>query len=242
MKIAKVLKRDIIEEQVTHPNVHLVELDDGSKGIWKIDRKYYTPPITALKEVVAYRIDQWLGLGVIPETDFCRFEDEPGSLQRFVEGTVGTKALATGKPAIDFEWMQRLSLFDFVSNNCDRFHPNFIVREDGRVFGIDNAGVLQTRDACTQGSIWVITGIALPEDLKAVVLKARENISDLVRTIFNIRYESRDGIVTGRTLDIGINIMCSKLAALAGSLGYSQSLYETYGCFDYNAMKERDKL
>ena len=238
MKITKILRENTVEEGVTHYNVHLVELDDGGKGIWKIDKKYYDPPITALKEVVAYRISKWLGLPVIPETDFCYLDGNPGSVQRFIDGVSGTTALRVGKPEIKFEWAQKLGLCDYFLNNCDRWHPNMLVDNSGRVWGIDNAGALQTRDAWT-ASAWAIVGVELPQELKEIVLKARQNVKELIKVIFDTQYKCRDGrIITGGTLDIGVNIMCEKISCLAGALGFEQDLYSTWGCPDYKKIKE----
>jgi len=237
MKIKKVLEKHPNEGRAPGYTVDLVELEDGGKGIWKTDIKTYKPTIVALKEIIAYRIDQWLGLNVIPETVFCECEGRPGSLQRFIEGVSGTEALkGEGKPPVDLKWAQRLGMYDYIANNCDRWPCNIIVESNGRLWGIDNAGILQARDAWTASS-WAITGVPLPEDLKAVVFKTRENMSGLVKMAFDVEINSWHGKVTGRVFDVGLHIMCEKITCIAGALGYEQSLSDSWGSPNWAALK-----
>ncbi len=222
MNVAKILeKRPDARKNPTYA-VYFLEMDDGSKWVWKPDGCG-----TALREVVAYRMSVWLGLHVVPETIDYRWEGKAGSLQRFVEGRSGSEVYSDEiQPS--YQYSQRLAIFDYIMNNNDRWHSNVIIEDGGRIWAIDNGGILQERDAWS-ASIWSIIGFELEQVIKDAAIKARTQIHDFIREIFGVQIEGKDGPEEGTSLWVGVQIASEKIASLAPAVGVDQQLLDTWG-------------
>lgn len=226
MKVVKTLKKLPDEAKAPGYAVHFLEMDDGSKRVWKPDIA-----ITTLKEVVAYRASAWMGLDVVPETVPFSLEGVPGSLQRFVEGKMGTE-IYRDEQEVSYQFAQRLALFDYIMNNNDRWHVNVIVDNGNRIWAIDNAGILQNRDAWA-ASAWSIVGRILEPSVHTAALRAGLQMSDLVRVIFSTEVPGSNGLCRGTDLWTGVHIMCEKIASLGYAVGFPQRMFDRWGSINF---------
>jgi hypothetical protein len=111
---------------------------------------------SAHREVAAFLVDQYFGLGIVPKTYYASFshsifyqahEDlygkraikkKYGSFQEYVEGFVPIhKTLKEETKKIPLDEYQLLVVFDVIIGNCDRNTNNFLVAED-KIAAIDH--------------------------------------------------------------------------------------------------------
>lgn len=90
-------------------------------------------------EVLAYQMDQRLGLNLVPETIernvVINGETRRGSMQRWAEDVrPGASIRANPKPGE----MDKQSFFDYVIRNIDRHQNNYLVAGNGQVVSIDH--------------------------------------------------------------------------------------------------------
>jgi hypothetical protein len=83
-------------------------------------------------EVAAYRLDRYLGIGLVPVTVVREVEGRPGSAQLWIEDHVTlTESLEEQRPVNDFDLLvQRLTVmwvFDALIANIDRNYGNVLV-------------------------------------------------------------------------------------------------------------------
>ena len=119
MDVNKVLELFAKPDRKDDYAVHFVEMSDGRKAVWKPE---VGNGIVSLKEVLAYTIDRWMDIGVIPQTEFYYFDGRLGSIQLWVDGTIGTEALRNSSPLVALPSAQRLGVFHYIANNVDRGH------------------------------------------------------------------------------------------------------------------------
>lgn len=96
-------------------------------------------------DVAAYRLDRFLGLGMVPVTVPREYNGEKGSLQAWVEGATSLQILMRdGGESPDPEQFLRekteMDLFDGLIHNIDRGAYNILVsNSDGHLFLIDHS-------------------------------------------------------------------------------------------------------
>jgi hypothetical protein len=83
-------------------------------------------------EVAAYRLDRYLGLGLVPVTVVREVNGKPGSVQLWIEDHITlTESLEEQRPVNDFDLLvQRLTVmwvFDALIANIDRNYGNVLV-------------------------------------------------------------------------------------------------------------------
>ena len=231
MRVNKVLEKRPDARKPNDYAVYFLEMDDGSRWVWKPDGCN-----TALKEVIAYRMSEWMGLHIVPETIPYEWEDTAGSLQRFVEGKVGSEVYREGRHP-SFQYSQRLGLLDLILNNNDRWHSNVIIEDSGRIWAIDNGGILQPRDAWAASAL-AIVGRTFEPAVGSAAVKARTQIKDFIREIFSVEVEGREGPTRGTDLWVGVNIACEKIASLAPAVGVEQCVLDTWGSIEFYRLAE----
>lgn len=136
-----------------HKGVFVSEVNDiagDGRGILKSngwhdqnDRGY------AYREIAAYKIDNLLGLGVVPFTEEYidnenHLNDLHGdfhSLQHFVKAKMGDQFGGYGKKAysliVDKTEVSKVALVDILFANSDRHNQNYMIGE-GHIYAIDN--------------------------------------------------------------------------------------------------------
>lgn len=96
-------------------------------------------------DVAAYRLDRFLGLGMVPPTVPREYKGEKGSLQLWVENAISLQeAMGEGMEASDPERFTRekteMNLFDGLIHNIDRGAYNILLdRAEGRLHLIDHS-------------------------------------------------------------------------------------------------------
>lgn len=117
----------------SHQNANLsykVQLDQNVFALWKPHTETWHSNYRA--EVLAYEMDQLLGLNLVPPTVAREFNGEIGSLQLWVEASEQNNLLPSGQ-------LNKQSFFDYVIENGDRHPRNFLASFDHqRVISIDH--------------------------------------------------------------------------------------------------------
>ena len=105
----------------------------GETPLWDFDDQ-----TLAIREVLAFEVSEVAGLGVVPETRWCRGPHGPGSAQRFVHEDRDADHRALVAPPLD-ERLWPIALLDLVTNNADRKLGHVLPTEEGDLLAIDNA-------------------------------------------------------------------------------------------------------
>ena len=146
-----------------------LSLPDGPSyvGIYKPRRgeiPLYDFPSGTLyrREVAAYRAGCGLGWDLIPLTVVRSGPHGVGSLQLFVEADESWDVLRAQD--LDRGAIQRLTLFDFLTNNADRKAGHILRGRDGRLWGIDH-GLTFNEEPKLRTVLWQYEGQSLPEEI-----------------------------------------------------------------------------
>lgn len=147
---------------VTEPYVLTLEKDGViRKALWKNPEGRMRGSIEGWKwEIAAYRIDQLLGLNMIPPTIEKRFRGNRGSCQLWVESEMSLKDKFENNirtPSIKtFYWNRAIYLQRFFDNliaNEDRHQQNIRITEDWRMILIDHSRSFRTGNKFTKNLI-----------------------------------------------------------------------------------------
>ena len=115
-----------------YDHVWLVDLGDGNRGVFKVDRSMHG----YRHEVAAYILDQLLGLNLVPITVERTTVQGSGSLQPFFDERTVVPGVLWQEPVSK----DAMVLFDVLIGNRDRHSQNYFVRRaDAKVIGIDHA-------------------------------------------------------------------------------------------------------
>ncbi len=108
-----------------------VTYQNGTMGIWKRDVYEHDHHVIegGKAEIMAYKVDRFLGLMKVPTTVYRDLKGVPGTVQILV-GYLKEEVLQ-GNPT-------ELVLFDDLIGNFDRHNENYLVTKDNRVIAIDN--------------------------------------------------------------------------------------------------------
>lgn len=147
---------------VTEPYVLTLEKDGVTrKALWKNPEGRMRGSIEGWKwEIAAYRIDQLLGLNMIPPTIEKRFRGNRGSCQLWVESEMSLKDKFENNirtPSLKtFYWNRAIYLQRFFDNliaNEDRHQQNIRITEDWRMILIDHSRSFRTGNKFTKNLI-----------------------------------------------------------------------------------------
>jgi hypothetical protein len=116
-------------------------------------------------EIAAYRIDQLLGLNMIPPTIERRFREDRGSLQLWADSMMSydkyNHEKAKGKtkmPSYKVFWFDRavylMRAFDNLISNEDRHANNILLTNDWRIILIDHSRSFRTSKKFTEQLIY----------------------------------------------------------------------------------------
>ena len=140
---AEVVDRDKIGVGVTDSSKISLELNgETHEAIFKT---FDQPHDSWRREVAAYELDKYLGLGMVPPTVERSIKGRRGGVQLWVEGEVMN---TTSQDPDDLElWRLQVStmwLFDFLVANTDRHLNNALITPDSRLVLIDNSLAFKT--------------------------------------------------------------------------------------------------
>lgn len=147
---------------VTEPYVLTLEKDGVTrKALWKNPEGRMRGAIEGWKwEIAAYRLDQLLGLNMIPPTVEKRFRGNRGSCQLWIESEMSLKDKFENNirtPSIKtFYWNRAIYLQRFFDNliaNEDRHQQNIRITEDWRMILIDHSRSFRTGNKFTKNLI-----------------------------------------------------------------------------------------
>ena len=114
------------------------------------------------REYAAYRLSQWLGWDLIPETVIRDGPYGVGTVQQYVEVEEDTHYFTLRETHKDD--LRRMALFDLITNNADRKAGHLFKGRDGKVYGIDHGLTFNTQPKL-RTVIWDFTGEPIPEPL-----------------------------------------------------------------------------
>jgi uncharacterized repeat protein (TIGR03843 family) len=153
----------------------LAELTDGERNglaVYKPGRGerplWDFPPQLFRREVAAYRLSQALGWGLVPPTVLRDGPLGEGSLQLFIQADFEQHYLTLLESPEHREQLQRICLFDLLSNNADRKSGHCLLGPDGRIYAIDN-GLTFHVEPKLRTVIWDFGGEPIPGDMIAAL-------------------------------------------------------------------------
>ncbi len=141
------------EEAVTSPWVLTLKLGDFThRGLWKNARGRLHGYLEGWQyEIAAYRLDQLLGLNMVPPTVERRFQGDLGSCQYWIDDTISLRDKVDKKiktPSYKvFNWNRATYLQRFFDNlicNEDRSEGNILITKDWRMILIDHSRTFRT--------------------------------------------------------------------------------------------------
>jgi uncharacterized repeat protein (TIGR03843 family) len=113
------------------------------------------------REIAAYLLSEALGWGLVPLTVPREGPHGEGSLQHFVEADFEQHYFTLLERPEHRERLQRICLFDLVSNNADRKSGHCLLGPDDAVYAIDN-GLTFHADPKLRTVIWDFGGQPIP--------------------------------------------------------------------------------
>lgn len=128
----------------------------GERALWDFPRRLF------LREVVAYRLSEALGLGIVPET--VHRLDGPfgeGSLQRFVDADFSQHYFTLLEDEGRHDALRVIAAFDLLVNNADRKAGHCLLGDDDRIWAIDH-GLCFHVDPKLRTVIWDFAGEEVP--------------------------------------------------------------------------------
>lgn len=139
-----------------------------------------------LREYASYLLSKWFGWGIVPPTVVRDGPHGPGSLQLYVEPTTEPVDERTfwGRKTLEIE---RIVMFDYLSNNADRKIGHCLVDVGGRLWGIDH-GLTFNVDPKLRTVLWQYSGGPISEALMLdlAMLDAESNgLSELLAGVLD---------------------------------------------------------
>jgi len=130
----------------------------GIRPLWDFD-----PVTLAAREVLAFRVSEAMGLGVVPETSFADGPLGPGAVQRFIEQAAPSAPIDLIATADESLWP--VALLDLVLNNADRKAGHLLLEAGtGRLWAIDQ-GLTFHPEAKLRTVLWGFAGRRVPRAL-----------------------------------------------------------------------------
>lgn len=231
MKIIKTLSRTKKKKRAFDYEITFVELADGRRGVFK--PRTTVDWMSCLREKIAYDIAKFIKIDNILETELVEYEGRYGSLQRFVEDAIpGMKMLSPTfmkkykglEP--DTASFQRLTVFDFIVGNYDRWMNNVLVGVGkdnyGKVYGVDHGSIFRLK---------YITGIGFrsillqkpTEGARSLIKYCLENQDGIIELIYKMRYEVRGTMMSmGDVFETSIGLLKETISILAKSINLKE--------------------
>ena len=146
----------------------------GERPLWD-----FPQGTLCLREVAAYLVSQALGWSFIPPTVLRDGPQGLGSVQLFIDAEPEAHYFTFRDEHVPE--LQRIALFDCLTNNADRKGGHCLRGKDGRIWAVDNALTFHT-DHKLRTVIWDFAGQPIPEDLLQDLMAFRDRLaqSDLL--------------------------------------------------------------
>ena len=142
----------------------------GVRPLWDFD-----PPSLARREVLAYRVSEALGWGLVPPTVFRQTGPlGPGSLQLFVEHDPEYHFFNFSEE--DRLRLRPAAVFDLLINNADRKGGHFILDAERHIWLIDH-GICFHEEPKLRTVLWDFAGEPIPDDLAADLAAFEQGLS-----------------------------------------------------------------
>jgi uncharacterized repeat protein (TIGR03843 family) len=127
----------------------------GERPLWDFPPKLYK------REVAAYLLSEALGWGLVPPTIEREGPLGEGSLQAFVPADFAEHYLTLRGNPRHHEPLQRICVFDLVTNNADRKSGHCLLAGDGAIYAVDN-GLTFHSEPKLRTVIWDFGGEPIP--------------------------------------------------------------------------------
>ena len=129
----------------------------GERPLWD-----FAEGTLCLREVAAYLVSQALGWSFIPPTVLRDGPHGLGSVQLFIDAEPEAHYFTFRDEHVPE--LQRIALFDCLTNNADRKGGHCLRGKDGHIWAVDNALTFHT-DYKLRTVIWDFAGQPIPGDL-----------------------------------------------------------------------------
>jgi uncharacterized repeat protein (TIGR03843 family) len=136
----------------------------GERPLWDFPSGLFT------REAAAFELAAWLGWDLVPPTVVRDGPLGEGSLQLFVPSRFEEHYFTLRERDEHLDALQRLCVFDIVSNNTDRKSGHVLLGEDDRVWAIDN-GLSFHAEFKLRTVIWDFAGDAIPNAIRDDVVR-----------------------------------------------------------------------
>lgn len=158
------------DEEPTYIGIYKPKL--GERPLWD-----FPHGTLYLREYASYLLSRWLGWDLVPPTVLRDGPHGPGSLQMYVEPTEEPldEAEFWGRKIPEIE---RLVMFDFISNNADRKIGHCLVDVNGRIWGIDH-GLTFNVDPKLKTVLWQFSGEAISEPVMKDVRRMLDDSAEI---------------------------------------------------------------
>lgn len=159
----------------------LCSITDGERVIYKPDAGVrplwdFSPHSLAVREVLAYRVDQALGFDSVPETVLGDGPYGPGIVQRFVDQDHSVDPVALVQDGDPRLWP--VAVLDLVTNNADRKIGHVLIEAGtGVVRSIDH-GLTFHEDDKLRTVLWAFAGRELPDEMVQALRRLRGALED----------------------------------------------------------------
>ena len=116
------------------------------------------------REYAAYLLSRWLGWDLVPETIIREGPYGIGTAQLYVESEEDTHYFSL-RDTHRAE-LQRMAIFDIITNNADRKAGHMLKGLDGKIYGIDHGLTFNTQPKL-RTVIWDFVGEPIPDEIIA---------------------------------------------------------------------------
>ncbi|MBO9394950.1 SCO1664 family protein [Caldilinea sp.] len=117
-----------------------------------------------LREFAAYLVSEALGWHLVPPTVLRNGPHGFGSVQLFIESDADQHFFNFRDDAACCQQLQRMALFDLITNNADRKSGHCLRDKHGRVWAIDH-GITFNADYKLRTVIWDFAGQPIPSEM-----------------------------------------------------------------------------
>lgn len=128
-----------------------------------------------LRELAAYQVNASLDWNLIPPTVLRNGPHGYGSVQLFIENDPEQHFFTFRDDPANAPALQRLTVFDLITNNADRKSGHCLLGKDGRVWAIDH-GITFNADYKLRTVIWDFAGQPIPNDILSDLRRLRTEI------------------------------------------------------------------
>lgn len=150
------------EAMVDHVLPAIYKPASGEKPLWDFPAGLWR------REVAAYETARWLGWWIVPPTVEVDGPLGIGSLQYFIPARFDEHYFTFGTDPKLRNQLERICLFDLITNNTDRKGGHILIDQEDHCWGIDH-GLSFHEEFKLRTVLWDFAGDELsPEDVEAI--------------------------------------------------------------------------